>query len=80
MKYKIKSIAVIVFGLVLTTYGVIGVEEYGFYISGRGDPTQTEGGLAPFFLLLGVLAIGYGYIELKLIDKSNKSEERKDKQ
>ena len=51
---------VIVFGIALCGYAIVGVSRYGFYISGRGDPGQMEGGLAVFFLLIGILAIAYG--------------------
>ncbi len=59
----------IALGVVLTIYGIAGILKYGFYISARGSIGQIEGGLAPLFLLLGLLAIAYGVLEIILREK-----------
>ena len=53
-------------GMAVTAYGAAGIKKYGFYFSGRGSIGQVEGGLAPLFLLIGVLSMAYGLIELWL--------------
>jgi hypothetical protein len=68
MKAKVISWMVIAFGVLLVIYGTIGVSRYGFYISGRWSIGQIEGGVAPFFILIGFLAVAYGVIQLKLGD------------
>ena len=66
MKAKILNWLIICFGVILIIYGFLGVERYGFYISGRGGLGQLEGGLAPVFIILGIFAVVYGVVELKL--------------
>jgi hypothetical protein len=71
MKKKIVSMIIIVCGVGFSGYGIIGIYEYGFYISARGNPGQLSGGLAPLFVLIGCLVIIYGFIELKLSNQSH---------
>lgn len=63
---KIFSWVAIAGGVALALYGVLGIARYGFYLSGRWSLGQTEGGLAPLFLLIGLLAAAYGVFDLRL--------------
>jgi len=62
------STVVIILGLLLAAWAAMGITETGFYVSGRGDPGQLEGGTLPTFLIIGLLMVLYGIFE-KVIRK-----------
>lgn len=53
-------------GLGIGGYAAVRVAEYGFYVSPRWDLGQLDGGVAPLFLLIGVVLVFYGCLELWL--------------
>lgn len=66
MRNTFASWLIVVAGLAVAAYGLIGIGRHGFYVSGRGSLGQTEGGLAPLLLVIGLIAVLYGVIDLKL--------------
>lgn len=63
---KVIGLIAVMLGAVSTIYGIAGIERFGFYLSPRYSVGQTSGGLAPYFLFIGIISIAYGVIELVL--------------
>lgn len=59
----IKIFSLVIGGILLAIYGGVGVYKYGFYISPGQNLGQLEGGVAPVFLVLGLMMIVYGGFE-----------------
>ena len=66
VKHRVFGWTIIVCGVAVALYGLLGVVRYGFYISGRWSLGQTEGGLAPLLVFIGLLGVAYGAIDLRL--------------
>lgn len=75
MKARLVGWLIVVAGVAVTAYGLLGIAKYGFYVSGRWSLGQTDGGLAPLFVLVGLVAVAYGIFDLKLKGREPEEQE-----